>query len=81
MPSPFPGMNPYLERDGVWDDFHHSFIVGARAALVQQLRSDYIVKLRRDSTYSGSGTCRLNAPGIWRSSTVRRENPRPLSSC
>ena len=20
MPSPFPGMNPHLEQDGVWDD-------------------------------------------------------------
>lgn len=26
MPSPFPGMNPYLEQDDVWQDFHQSFI-------------------------------------------------------
>jgi hypothetical protein len=30
-------MNPYLEHDGVANDFHHSFIVAARAALVRQL--------------------------------------------
>jgi hypothetical protein len=24
MPSPFPGMNPYLEQADVWDDFHQS---------------------------------------------------------
>jgi hypothetical protein len=22
MPSPFPGMNPYLETDDAWHDFH-----------------------------------------------------------
>lgn len=27
MPSPFPGMNPYLERPDVWLDFHNRFVV------------------------------------------------------
>ena len=26
MPSPFPGMNPYLEQPDVWHDFHQGFI-------------------------------------------------------
>ena len=30
MPSPFPGMNPFLEQDDVWHDFHATFL--ARAA-------------------------------------------------
>ena len=25
MPSPFPGMDPYLEDPSVWMDFHESF--------------------------------------------------------
>ena len=25
MPSPFPGMNPYLEHPSVWHDFHEAF--------------------------------------------------------
>jgi len=29
MPSPFPGMNPYLEQPAVWIDFHNSFLVTA----------------------------------------------------
>ena len=26
MPSPFPGMDPYLEEDKLWPVFHHQFI-------------------------------------------------------
>ena len=26
MPSPFPGMDPYLERRPIWPDFHNRFI-------------------------------------------------------
>ena len=26
MPYPFPGMNPYLEQEDVWHDFHERFI-------------------------------------------------------
>ena len=45
MPSPFPGMNPYLEQEGVWHDFHQSFIPTVREALERQLPSGYIVKV------------------------------------
>ncbi|MFN0055331.1 MAG: DUF4058 family protein [Planctomycetales bacterium] len=24
MPSPFPGMDPYLEDPGLWPDVHHA---------------------------------------------------------
>lgn len=33
MPSPFPGMDPYLESPAVWPDFHNSFIAYLREAL------------------------------------------------
>lgn len=45
MPSPFPGMNPYLEQEEAWHDFHQSFIPAAREALHAQLPPDYIVKV------------------------------------
>ena len=45
MPSPFPGMNPYLEQEGVWQDFHQSAIPIIREALMQQIRSRYFVKV------------------------------------
>ncbi len=30
MPSPFPGMNPYLENEYAWHDFHDSFLPRAQ---------------------------------------------------
>src|SRR5215831_1196728 len=27
MPSPFPGMDPYLEDDAVWPLFHHQLVM------------------------------------------------------
>jgi hypothetical protein len=45
MPSPFPGMNPYLEREGVWSDFHNRLIVAAAEAIGSQVRPAYIVKI------------------------------------
>ena len=45
MPSPFPGMNPYLEQADVWTDFHLSYIVAVRDALRAQLDPRYIVKI------------------------------------
>jgi hypothetical protein len=33
MPSPFPGMNPYLEHRAVWKDFHDSYVPALRDAL------------------------------------------------
>jgi len=45
MPSPFPGMNPYLEQDDVWHNFHEQFCTHCLETLVPQVRPGYIVKL------------------------------------
>jgi hypothetical protein len=45
MPSPFPGMNPYLEQEDVWHDFHERFIPSITEAIVPQVRPGYIVKI------------------------------------
>jgi hypothetical protein len=45
MPSPFPGMNPYLEQDDAWQDFHTSFIPLAREALLAEVQPNYFVKV------------------------------------
>jgi hypothetical protein len=45
MPSPFPGMNPYLEQDYDWHDFHTEFNVTLRAALAAALGRKYFVKV------------------------------------
>ncbi len=45
MPSPFPGMNPYLEQDRAWSDFHESFMPAARDAIAAQVRPYFIAKI------------------------------------
>lgn len=48
MPSPFPGMDPYLERPGLWPDVHHGLISQIQANLTPLLRPKYVagVELR-----------------------------------
>jgi len=43
MPSPFPGMNPYIEHRFIWPDFHDSFTVAMRTALTPQVVPRYYV--------------------------------------
>src|SRR5438093_9304470 len=45
MPSPFPGMNPYIERPDVWKDFHDSFIPAAREVLIPQIQPRYFARI------------------------------------
>ena len=49
MPSPFPGMNPYIEQDVFWQDFHLEFLPAMRERLVAQVRPKYIVMLDEHS--------------------------------
>jgi len=46
MPSPFPGIDPFLESQK-WEDFHTSFIGVLRELLVPQLRPRYTVDVER----------------------------------
>ena len=43
MASPFPGMDPYLERPNLWPNFHNSYIAVARDQLVPRLRPNFFV--------------------------------------
>src|SRR6266480_828891 len=45
MSSPFPGMNPYLEQEEVWHDFHERFVTTAAEVLGAQVGPEYIVKI------------------------------------
>lgn len=45
MPSPFPGMNPYLEQPDTWEDFHTGFMSHARDTLSAQVGDNYLVKI------------------------------------
>jgi len=41
MPSPFPGMDPYIEASGLWGDFHGGMLAAIRAELNQRLPEGY----------------------------------------
>jgi hypothetical protein len=45
LASPFPGMNPYLEQDDAWQDFHDRLIPALGDALSPQVSPHYIVKI------------------------------------
>ena len=45
MPSPFPGMDPFLEVSGDWRDFHATFIATCRDAINDRLPDHYIARI------------------------------------
>src|SRR5262245_40164334 len=45
MPSPFPGMNPYLEQEDAWHDFHERAIPLLADRIGGQVSPRYIVKI------------------------------------
>ena len=42
MPSPFPGMDPYLEEPNLWSDVHLTLIIAMRGALNAALPTGYV---------------------------------------
>ncbi len=47
MPSPFPGMDPYLENPEIWSEVHHWLLTGIAEFLVGQLRPKYRVAVEK----------------------------------
>src|SRR5581483_2685151 len=45
MPSPFPGMDPYLESPAHWPDFHHRYIDDLCDAIAGQLPDAYVARI------------------------------------
>ncbi len=45
MPSPFPGMDPYLEAPDIWPDFHDAFAGAMRGDLNRTLPRPYYARL------------------------------------
>mgnify|MGYP001627140690 CR=1 FL=1 len=45
MPSPFPGMDPYLEAPEIWVDFHNNLASQIQATLNSALSPRYIARL------------------------------------
>lgn len=47
MPSPFPGMNPYLEHPELWAEVHHWIITLIAESLVPKVRPKYRVAVEK----------------------------------
>ena len=45
MPSPFPGMDPYLEDPAFWSDFHARFITYWCDTLAERLPDNYEARI------------------------------------
>ncbi len=51
MPSPFPGMDPYIEQPSLWGDFHNNFATQIQAQLNSSIRPNYFARLIPYFTY------------------------------
>lgn len=47
MPTPFPGMDPYLERRGLWEEVHTGLIAAIQQFLAPLVRPHYRVAVER----------------------------------
>ena len=47
MATPFPGMDPYLERRGLWEEIHTDLIARIRQFLIPLLRPRYRVAIEQ----------------------------------
>ena len=54
MPSPFPGMDPYLEDPAYWPGFHLTMIVYITNAIVKQLPKRYFADIDKHQWYEPS---------------------------
>jgi hypothetical protein len=76
MPSPFPGMDPYLESPAVWSDFHAGMNVALRAELNTRLPKRYVARVDRYLWVQGPGTEQgtlLGKPDVYVAGPVQRK--------
>ena len=62
MPSPFPGMNPYLESPDVWPPFHGDLIRAFRDQLLPQVRPRYRVVAEKSMVIDSPDGLRTASP-------------------
>ena len=55
MPSPFPGMDPYLEEVMFWPEFHSRLIVAIADTLAPALLPQYYVAVETRTYWDGTG--------------------------
>src|SRR5437660_7713266 len=53
MPSPFPGMDPFLEKNPIFQELHPQMLAEMQALLQPQLRPKYVARLERHLSEGG----------------------------
>jgi hypothetical protein len=77
MPSPFPGMNPYLEHPALWPEVHSRLIVALADALNPQILPKYRAAIdQRVYSIDGSDALLVGIPDV----TVERRVTVPASA-
>jgi Protein of unknown function (DUF4058) len=65
MPSPFPGMNPYLEHPELWLEVHHRLITAIADAIAPAIRPKYRAAIeKRTYLSSGEDTILVGIPDV-----------------
>jgi Protein of unknown function (DUF4058) len=85
MPSPFPGMDPYLETPEFWSEVHNRMIVAIADDLAPKLRPRYRVAIEQRVYLSSTAESQLVVPDVTvtdrsptASPTVATRRRRPL---
>lgn len=66
MPSPFPGMDPFLENPAFWEDFHDRFLTYWSDALNEVLPDGYEARVKERVQISDdvAGVARVAVPDV-----------------
>ncbi len=73
MPSPFPGMDPYIEDADLWRDFHASLAAEIQRQVAPQIRPRYFVRMTPRRTYE---SVELGQPrSAYPDATILRQRP------
>ncbi|HEY9811816.1 MAG TPA: DUF4058 family protein [Halomicronema sp.] len=76
MPSPFPGMNPYLEHPDFWPGVHHALINKIGEFLSPQLFPKYLVSIEvRMYETGGDDSVLVGIPDVTVQPSVSAKNP------
>jgi hypothetical protein len=81
MPSPFPGMNPYLESPEMWSEVHHRLITAIANEIESVLSFDYRVAIeRRVYSLTPEDAILVGIPDVSVRSELRASTPTSTSS-
>src|SRR4051794_32901513 len=75
MPSPFPGMDPYIESSGRWTDFHTRMIVAISTALNRSLPKGFAADVETIVWFDEPGSARrrkIAGPDVYVAQESRR---------